>query len=496
MTHKIVLLLIVIVGLLIRIWRIDLPLLEFYPTRQVQTAEITRNLSKDFDLLKPKVHFYGPGEGLFLLEFPLYNLPIAIFYKFVGSPQEYFGRLFSILGWGISALILYKLARKYTGEFCALSSVFIYTFSPLSVLTSRSFQPDQWMLTFSMAAIFYIDKWLAKRKPLFFYLGSIACAVAILIKLPAVVFTLVPILLIMWSRQRLNLLNFAKFALISLAPSTVWYLYSASLAKESGLSNAFAIYNWFRPELFLNPQFYTTFFGYQYNLGLLPIGMLMFLIGLVIKLKKEQSILYFWLLSIAIYFIIFNRHNMVHEYYHLPFLPIASIFIGIGAKKIIDSLNGLVISKNLFLVLCFLLLTVLMLPPTLARAYKPIDRFSNVLDAAGALKRVSNPNDLIVGIMDRGPTLVYYADRVGWNLGLDRERQLKEEEFYTGRSTQATSPIVDLNTYVDKGAKYLAIGNVDQLDANVSFKNYVYNNFKLIEETNKFLIFDLTGVPQ
>ena len=474
MTHKIVLLLIVIVGLLIRIWRIDLPLLEFYPTRQVQTAEITRNLSKDFDLLKPKVHFYGPGEGLFLLEFPLYNLPIAIFYKFVGSPQEYFGRLFSILGWGISAIILYKLARKYTGEFCALSSVFIYTFSPLSVLTSRSFQPDQWMLTFSMAAIFYIDKWLAKRKPLFFYLGSIACAVAILIKLPAVVFTLVPILLIMWSRQRLNLLNFAKFALISLVPSTAWYLYSASLAKESGLSNAFAIYNWFRPELFLNPQFYTTFFGYQYNLGLLPIGMLMFLIGLVIKLKKEQSILYFWLLSITIYFIIFNRHNMVHEYYHLPLLPIAAIFVGIGLGKIWQSLDSFVISKNLLLVAIggFYLISSMIIISD--RGYKVIPRFGHVLETADTISKLTTPNDLIIGSMDAGPTLVYYSQRTGWDFDVNQpDTYLRLEDL---RSQKAV---------------IFASANKEQFLQNGEFARYLYQNYRPIIDNQNFVIFDL-----
>jgi len=184
---------------------------------------------------------------------------------------------------------------------------------------------------------------------------------------------------------------------------------------------------------------------------------------------------------------------MTHEYYHLPLLPIASIFIGIGAKKIIDSLNGLAISKNLFLVSCFLLLMVLMLPPTLSRAYKPIERFATVPEAGEALARVSDPEDLVIGIMDSGPTLIYYSDRVGWHFGLDRERQLDEEKFYTGKRKQISSPIVDLDNYVKQGAKYLAIANVDQFNNSQSFKEYVISNYKLISGPDKYLIFDLAN---
>jgi len=495
-----ILLVILFTGLLVRLWRINIPLLEFYPTRQVQTAEITQNLIKDnFNLFYPRVDYFGPNRVYYMYEFPGYNLIVAALHQISGNVSDINGRIVSIFSYLVAIIFLYKIAAELLNKQIALIAIFFFSLFPLNVLVSRSFQPDEMMLASSLGSLHFLILWLKKGAWKFLIFSSLLFAWAVLIKVVAVVFLFLPIIYILHkgSTKKYQPLP-VIYLLVSLVPSMLWYFHAfeVSTRLNTASSTAFNLFIWFDPENLINPKYYSTIFGHEYNLVILPAGMVLFLIGLLSKLNKKQTIAYWWLGSVVLYFLIFNKHNMTHEYYHLPFLPIASIFIGIGAKKIIDSLNGLVISKNLFLVLCFLLLTVLMLPPTLARAYKPIDRFSNVLDAAGALKRVSNPNDLIVGIMDRGPTLVYYADRVGWNLGLDKERQLKEEEFYTGKSAQTTSPIVDLNTYVDKGAKYLAIGNVDQLDANVSFKNYVYNNFKLIEETNKFLIFDLTGVPQ
>ena len=495
-----ILLVILFTGLLVRLWRINIPLLEFYPTRQVQTAEITQNLIKDnFNLFYPRVDYFGPNRVYYMYEFPGYNLIVAALHQISGNVSDINGRIVSIFSYLVAIIFLYKIAAELLNKQIALIAIFFFSLFPLNVLVSRSFQPDEMMLASSLGALYFLLLWVKKRLWRYLVFSCILFAWAALIKVVAVVFLLVPITYLLYKVLRYKFIPIGLIYLIlGFFPSLLWYIHSfeVSTRLNTASSTAFNLFIWFGPENLINPKYYSTLFGLEYTLGLLPLGMVLFLIGLMSKLRKKQALVYWWLGGIVLYFLFFNKHSMTHEYYHLPFLPIASIFIGIGAKKIIDSLNGLVISKNLFLVLCFLLLTVLMLPPTLARAYKPIDRFSNVLEAAGALKRVSNPNDLIVGIMDRGPTLVYYADRVGWNLGLDKERQLKEEEFYTGKSAQTTSPIVDLNTYVDKGAKYLAIANIDQFNNNQSFKEYVIGNFQLKSGTSQYLIFDLTAVPQ
>src|SRR3989344_1872458 len=491
---------IILIGLIIRVWNLDLPLLEFYPTRQVQTAEITQNLLKDnFNFLYPRVDYFGPQNIYYLYEFPGYNLVVASFHKLLGNVNDINGRIISILSYLIATIFLYKIASGLFNKQIGLLTIFFFSFSPLSVLTSRSFQPDEMMLASSLGTLYFFLGWRETKSWKFLLYSCFFFAWAALIKVVAVVFLLLPIIYIFYEtvikKQKLTGTKFlpAIYLLAALIPSALWYLHSLEVSTRLGTfsSTAFNLSIWFGPENLISPKYYSTMFGVEYNLVILPIGIILFLIGLASKLTRNQSIAYWWLAGVAVYFLFFNKHSMTHEYYHLPFLPIASIFIGIGAKRVIDSFNNLIIPKNLLLFACFLLLVLLMLPPSLNRAYKPIERFSNVLETAEALKKVSDPNDLVVGIMDNGPTLIYYSDRVGWHFGLDRERQLDEEIFYTGEEKQITSPVADLDNYVKQGAKYLAIANVDQFKSNQSFYNHVLNNYRLLVNNQNFLIFDL-----
>ena len=73
MKSKFLFLVIILIGLTIRLWKIDIPLLEFNPSRQIQTAEITRNLYREgFKVLTPSVHYLGPGPGLSSILFSVY----------------------------------------------------------------------------------------------------------------------------------------------------------------------------------------------------------------------------------------------------------------------------------------------------------------------------------------------------------------------------------------------------------------------------------------
>src|SRR3989344_9134723 len=98
-------------GLVLRIWNLDIPLIEFYPTRQVQTAEITQNLIKDnFNFLNPRVDYYGPQNIYYLYEFPGYNLVVASVHKLFGNVNDINGRIVSIFSYLIATIFLYKIA--------------------------------------------------------------------------------------------------------------------------------------------------------------------------------------------------------------------------------------------------------------------------------------------------------------------------------------------------------------------------------------------------
>ena len=483
---KTVILLILAVGLFLRLYKIEIPLLEFYPSRQIQTAEIARNFYREgMSILSPAVHYLGPGPGTFLVEFPLYNYIVASIYQITGGINEVWGRLFSILGWIISCYFLLKIAKKYVGNFAANISLFFYSLSPLSILVSRSFQPDQWMLTFSLGSIFYL---LGRHV----FLSALLASLAILTKIPAALFTLIPAVYLLWLDRKRSYLIYG-YLLISTLPSILWYLYVINVNKGGILFGSTRIEGWFGFEVFLNPKYWSTIFGFEMNLVILPIGMILFTAGLFTKLKPSQRFFYIWLASIVFYFLIFNKHNMTHEYYHLPFLPIAAIFIGIVSGKIMDNLKNTILPKRFLLLIFSILVFILMLPPTLQRAYKPIDRFKNVPLAAKIIQENTNSEDLIIGSMDAGPTLVYYSSRSGWSFEVNRSGSEQEFAFYGVKNMAIVDPVKDIENLRRQGAVLFASANKNQFQSNTRFANYMYSNYRVLEETDSYIIFDIVS---
>lgn len=489
----IIFLMIILLGLGLRLWRINIPLLEFYPSRQIQTAEITRNLYREsFNILKPNVRYLGPGPNLFLVEFPLYNSAVAVLYYIFGL-HEYLGRIFSVLGWVLSSFFLWKIANKYTGKFAANIALFFYAISPLSVLISRSFQPDQWMLASSLAAIYFLDKWLREKKWLFFNVSIFVAGCSFLFKPSSIIFTLVPLTYLIY-QSKVHLIWPRLLAYYSLAvlPSALWYTWATVVSRGGEtLQHNVAVSNWFDFEVFLNPSYYSNIFGFEINLVLGPIGILLFLLGLFSRLKSSQNLFYFWLGGVVLYFLIFNKHNMTHEYYHLPLLPIASIFIGLVVVKIYKMFDKLIIKKILSITTLVLFVFASLFVITLTRSYKHIDRFGYVLETATAIKRLTNQNDLIIGLMDEGPSLVYYSDRTGWGFEIDPKKTLAHRKFIGLKDASVPNPIDKLEELKSRGAVVFASSFKPQLLQNKEFSRYIYGKYPVLEETDNYVIFDL-----
>ena len=66
-------------------------------------------------------------------------------------------------------------------------------------------------------------------------------------------------------------------------------------------------------------------------------GFTLFVIGLIIKRSKKENFFYLtWLFSLVLYFIVFASGNVRHDYYQVPLIPIASIFMAIGTIKLFN----------------------------------------------------------------------------------------------------------------------------------------------------------------
>lgn len=489
--YKILILFVVSIGLFLRLYKINVPLLEFYPSRQIQTAEIARNFyAENLNILRPTIHYFGPGDGIFPMEFPLYNYVVSLLYRIFGL-NETLGRLLSVSGWLVSLIILYRVARNFMGIYASIASIFFFTISPLSVLLSRSFQPDQWMITTSLGSIYFLNKWYLKSRKKYVAIASVLSSISLLLKVPSAVFIFLPALFIFYKKKSVLSRDSIIFFSISLLPSLLWYIY-ATLISISGAATEgnFSISNWFGPELFINKNYYSNIFGFEYNLVLLPAGILLFFIGILISFKSKMQFLYIWLLGVLTYFVLFNKHNMTHEYYHMPLLPIASLFIGASIEKI-ASISAKKLNLGFVVILLLLVLIPLMIIPTINRAYSPIERFEHVTKVGSLIKNYTNSSDLIIGSMDAGPTLVYYSNRLGWTFSINKEKERALYSFYGEKNKQLKTNIEQLESYKLVGAKIFASSYKKQLLENKEFSNYLYDNYKVLEETDDYIIFAL-----
>ena len=77
----------------------------------------------------------------------------------IGSEQLWISRIFSSLFWLIGGMALFSLARKHTSFWAAMVGLAFYLCLPFSIIASRSFQPDPWMVMWILLTAWSADRW-------------------------------------------------------------------------------------------------------------------------------------------------------------------------------------------------------------------------------------------------------------------------------------------------------------------------------------------------
>lgn len=328
-----VLVLIIITGVAVRLIHITQPLLEFFPQRQTQTAEITRNIYINGwpDFWTPKVRYFTPDPIPYVLEFPLYNGIVSMLYQTFGL-HLVLGRLTSLIFFILSSIIFYRLITlSIIHHPSSIYALLFFVFSPLHILVSRSFQPEELALFLLLLAI-WKKSW-------------VAFALAMLVKLPTALF--IPVML---SRVMGNKRSFFS-GFLSLVPAFFWYARASRLTTHPAIARNFDLTNWFQPQLWLQPRWYFSIFQIEHVWVLTTIGLLFFWLGfwrLVTSIRgrgrdaRKHNTPVFWLVWLGsglLYLSIFNYHAMTHEYYHLLLLPPLSVIAGIGSGSIYSDIS-------------------------------------------------------------------------------------------------------------------------------------------------------------
>lgn len=343
--YWIIFLVILLLAFILRLYKIDNPIADWHSWRQADTAAVARNYLKfGVDLLHPRyndISSIPSGKpnpmGYRMVEFPFYQLVSYGLYRIYPSLAiEVWLRLVSIFSSLGTILFLSLLVKKYIDEKTALLTAAIYAILPYSIYYGRTILPEVPGVFLAVMGIYFFDKALElpeisqTKSVLLFLTSAVICTLALLVK-PTIGFLLLPIPYLFFRKYGMK--SFTKvtpyfFGIVTALPLILWRLwiqkYPEGIPASDWLLNggnirfSGAFFRWILAE-----RMGKIILGYG--------GFVLFWLGVAIKPLKNEGLIFWSLLAgTFLYFIVFARGNVQHDYYQVLLIPAASVFVAKG----------------------------------------------------------------------------------------------------------------------------------------------------------------------
>jgi 4-amino-4-deoxy-L-arabinose transferase-like glycosyltransferase len=470
-----VLLLILVVGFFVRLYRFDNPIADWHSWRQADTSSVSRNfVTSGFDLLHPRFDDLSnvPSgldnpQGYRFVEFPLYNVFQAGFFKYIGVlTLEEWGRLISIGASLFGSFVLFQLVNKYSGKKAGLAAAFFYTFLPYNIYYSRTILPDPSMASAAIGAVYFFSEWADSHgKDVKCFLTSLLLLmVAILLK-PYTLFYGLPFLVLIYQEFGLKALRNFKlwmYVIAALTPFILWRLWMRQFPE--GIPSNIWLLNGngirFRPSFF-------RWIGYERLTKLISgyAGVILLGMGGIQVIKEKRTLFYLSLIVSALaYLCVFATGNVQHDYYQIVIMPVVAIVFGLGAKYLLDTKEHKILTVKSVL---FGIITILAFGLSWYQVKDYFNINNHAIVVAGKAVDEKIPKDAKVIANYSGDTsFLYQTKRKGWP---SFEKSMPE--------------------MIALGADYLVLANPKAQDM------YFAKDYKIISQTKDYLLFDLHQKP-
>jgi len=452
MPRRVPLVLILLVAAGLRLQYITAPLLDAHRWRQVDTAAVARAFYEGpMNPLRPEAN-WGGAHGAVESEFPLLSFVVAIFYKLFGV-NETWGRLVVVAFSVMTVALVYVLARDLLDHAAGLAAAFLVAVSPGAVFYGRAFMPDSLMVCFSVAALLGFHRYLRDDNRGALLAGSLSLALAVLVKLPAVIVA-APLVVMVWKARRWSALNDRRLIAAIVVPallSIAWYWHAYQLFRETGLTfGVFGTTKTYPPDVAPGPwttafskwsswdlltgwTFYETMISRLWLLHLTPPGLALSAIGILLwRRVAGKAIVDSWALGMLAFILAAGYGQMGHDYYQLPVVAICAFYFAAAARNAFD---GDWISRAVGPGLQWKVAVAAVLGAVAAlgfvhsrvidRHFRPENPDLRMLTAGQAIAAAAEDGALMVAVDDYGvnsPMLLYFADARGWSLDADTAR--------------------------------------------------------------------------
>lgn len=263
-----------------------------------------------------------------ILEPPVTEFLVSLIYTAIGADELWAARLLTSTFWLIGGIFLFKIAQTIVSTDAAVFATAYYLFVPLSILLSRSFQPDSLMMMTFLISLFAILSYYDKPSDLRLVAAGSIVGFTVLHR-PLVLFALLSTFIALTINENGSWKGIISkrpvlFFTLSLVPTALYYGYGVLFARFL----RWKVETSFVPNLLLH-----RFFWVQWaELGVDAVGLTALtgaLLG-VAMLRKGLARSFIVGLTIG-YFafgIVFTVHIHTHGYYHAQLIPIVAIALG------------------------------------------------------------------------------------------------------------------------------------------------------------------------
>lgn len=220
---------VLLVTLVVRLLRVDQPLVENYVGRQVPTAMVARNLERGLGFLYPQLDT-APFPNYFPVEPPLYQVLVVGLRRASGGSLEASGRIVSAIATALAAWGLFGLVRRRENLGIALTSAMVFALLPVTIRYGRAFQPDALMLGGVVSGLHCWDMAGEGRRRAWLVPGWFLLALGFACKITSAV-VLAPLYLAILRPPRSRM---ALLAASTLLPALAWYAWAGHLIATGG----------------------------------------------------------------------------------------------------------------------------------------------------------------------------------------------------------------------------------------------------------------------
>jgi 4-amino-4-deoxy-L-arabinose transferase-like glycosyltransferase len=397
-----------------------------------------------------------------VLEPPITEYLVSLIYRAVDSEQLWLSHILTSLFWLVGGIFFYETAKIVVSRTAAIIATLYYLFAPLSILVSRSFQPDSLMMMFFLISLFAILKYYEQPTLSRLLAAGTVTGVALLCR-PLILFALLGayIALAIYHSKSWKFIykrDFILFMVISLLPSILYYGYGIFIAEFLRWKVASS----FRPHLYLHREYWEGWLHLAVNGIEYPI-LLGALVGLPTLGKGISRFLLLGLWSgYLIFGLVFTMHIHTHGYYQAQLIPIVALSFSSLAVLLIDHLRQLNEKWYHWLPVAAALLLIMFLSISDVRANVGAQIFENRRVAHQVGEAVNHSTQTVFVARYYGMPLQYYGQLAGmpWPKAIEHplyrqpgERELTVEERLNALGFEPEYFIItDFNEFNDRHA--------------------------------------------